>query len=320
MKFSIIIPIYKDRYLKECIDSVLSQTYKEFELILVNDDSPYDLDSIVKQYTDGRIRYYKNKKGYGAYKMVDNWNHCLEFANGDYVICMGDDDKLLPNCLSDYVELMEKYPDLDLYHTRMQYIDENSAIYNIQEDRPNRESVYSMIWHFWKGRNQMIGDWLFKTTVLKEKGGFINLPCAWGSDDLSAFNMAIEKGVANLHMPGFLYRESRFSVSNSKSFVFEKVKARRMTEKWYEEFLMKEPTDSLDKFYKKLLEKRLHSYIMQKIRLELMIDFTHNKKNFFKWIKIGKEYGLSKSFIINTFIYAAKGSLPFIGKNRKKYG
>ena len=253
MLFSIIIPIYKDNFLKECIDSILTQTYDQFELILVNDKSPYDLDSIVKQYTDDRIRYYKNEKGYGAIHMVDNWNHCLEYADGEYVICMGDDDKLLPNCLSDYADLINKYPDLDLYHTRMQYIDENSEIYNMQEDRPERESVYSMIWHFWKGRNQMIGDWLFKTSTLKEKGGFVNLPCAWGSDDLSAFNMAIEKGVANSHLPGFLYRESRFSVSNRSSFAFEKVKARRMTEKWYEEFLMKDPTDSLDKFYKLLL-------------------------------------------------------------------
>lgn len=320
MLFSIIIPIYKNRYLKECIDSILCQTYEQFELILVNDNSPYDLDSIVKLYSDYRIRYYKNEKGYGATRMVDNWNHCLKYANGEYVICMGDDDMLLPHCLNDYAELIKKYPNLYLYHTRMQYIDENSVIYNIQEDRPERESVYSMIWHFWKGRNQMIGDWLFKTSILKEKGGFVNLPCAWGADDLSAFNMAIEKGVANLHKPGFLYRESRFTVSNRKSFAFEKVKARRMTEKWYKEFLKKEPIDPLDKFYKMLLDKKLHSYIMQKIRLELMIDFTHNKNHLIKWLKVCPNYGLSKKFIISVYIYAIKGSLPFIGKNRKRYG
>ena len=166
----------------------------------------------------------------------------------------------------------------------------------------------------------MIGDWLFKTMVLKEKGGFINLPCAWGADDLSAFNMAIAKGVANLHTPGFLYRESRFSVSNSKSFVFEKVKARQMTEKWYKEFLNKEPTNSLDNFYRKLLINRVHSYTLQKIRLELKLDFIHNKKNIIKWLRVNKEYNLSKKFIINAYVYALKEGLPFIAKNRKKYG
>ena len=59
---------------------------------------------------------------------------------------------------------------------------------------------------------------------------------------------------------------------------------------------------------------------MQKIRLELMIDFNHNKSNLFKWLKVCKNYGLSKKFILSTYIYAIKGSLPFIAKNRKKYG
>lgn len=71
--FSIIIPVYKARFLKECIDSILAQTYHNFELILVNDGSPYDIDSIVGQYHDSRIKYYKREKGYGAVRLVDNW-------------------------------------------------------------------------------------------------------------------------------------------------------------------------------------------------------------------------------------------------------
>ena len=61
MKFSITIPAYKRSYLKEAIDSCLAQTYKDFELIIVNDASPEDLDSIVNSYSDNRIRYYKNE-------------------------------------------------------------------------------------------------------------------------------------------------------------------------------------------------------------------------------------------------------------------
>ena len=50
MKFSIAIPAFKAKYLKECIDSILAQTYKDFELIIVNDASPEDIDSVVKPY------------------------------------------------------------------------------------------------------------------------------------------------------------------------------------------------------------------------------------------------------------------------------
>lgn len=62
MKFSITIPAYKTAYLKECIESILAQTYTNFELIIVNDASPEDLTSIVHSFDDSRIRYYINEK------------------------------------------------------------------------------------------------------------------------------------------------------------------------------------------------------------------------------------------------------------------
>lgn len=97
--FSILIPAFKVSYLKECIESILAQIYKNFEVIIVDDASPYDICSIVSQFNDERIRYYRNEVGFGAYNVVGNWNKCLGFATGDYVICMGDDDKLKPCCL-----------------------------------------------------------------------------------------------------------------------------------------------------------------------------------------------------------------------------
>lgn len=62
MKFSILIPAFKQQYLQECIESILAQTYRDFEIVIVNDASPEDLDSIVNSFTDFRIRYYVNKK------------------------------------------------------------------------------------------------------------------------------------------------------------------------------------------------------------------------------------------------------------------
>ena len=135
MKFSVTIPAYKAKYLKECIDSILSQTYTDFELIIVNDASTEDLDSIVSSYTDNRIHYFKNEKNCGAVNVVDNWNKCLSYASGDYIICMGDDDRLCPNCLEEYVKLIERHPGLHIYHAWTEIIDENSKIVRIQEAR-----------------------------------------------------------------------------------------------------------------------------------------------------------------------------------------
>lgn len=78
------VPSYKAQFLAECIDSILAQTYKNFELIIVNDELLQNWEGIVSKYDDQRIRYYKNEIGFGAEHVVGNWNKCLEYATGDY--------------------------------------------------------------------------------------------------------------------------------------------------------------------------------------------------------------------------------------------
>ena len=126
MKFSITIPAYKQKYLYEAIESCLAQTFKDFELIIVDDASPEDLKSEVDKFQDTRIRYYRNEKNCGALNVVDNWNICLGYATGDYVICMGDDDKLLPNCLEEYFKLINRYPNIGLLHGWTEIINDDS--------------------------------------------------------------------------------------------------------------------------------------------------------------------------------------------------
>lgn len=216
MKFSITIPAYKQKYLYEAIESCLAQTYEDFELIIVDDASPEDLKSVVDRFQDSRIRYYRNDKNCGALHVVDNWNICLGYAQGDYVICMGDDDRLLPNSLEEYSKLIDKYPDLDIYHGMTEIIDENGKVTNMQEARPEREGMYSMIsGRLRNSRLQYIGDWLFKRTALEQLNGYVNMPMAWGSDDLTAYTIAKNKGVANTQIPVFQYRISSLTISNS---------------------------------------------------------------------------------------------------------
>lgn len=74
MKFSILVPAYKPQFLAECIESILAQTYPDWELIIVNDASPYDIDSIVSKYDDERIHYRKREQGFGAKRLVENWD------------------------------------------------------------------------------------------------------------------------------------------------------------------------------------------------------------------------------------------------------
>ena len=91
IKYSFVLPAYKSQFLKESIDSILAQSYKDFELIIVDDASPDDIGGVVSSYDDARIRYYRNEENIGGTNLVAQWNHSIEYANGDWIILATDD-------------------------------------------------------------------------------------------------------------------------------------------------------------------------------------------------------------------------------------
>src|SRR3546814_8904185 len=93
-KFSVCIPAYKSRFLSECIQSILGQSYVDFEVIVLNDCSPEPVEEIVRSFSDARIRYYENEHNVGAIRLTDNWNRCVALADGEFVVIMGDEDRL----------------------------------------------------------------------------------------------------------------------------------------------------------------------------------------------------------------------------------
>lgn len=86
---SIIVPIYNaEKYLNKCIDSLISQTKKELEIILINDGSTDNSEKIIREYDDKRIVYYKNKnQGIGITR-----NFGIEKAHGKYLLFIDSDD------------------------------------------------------------------------------------------------------------------------------------------------------------------------------------------------------------------------------------
>ena len=91
---SIIVPIFNaEKYINKCIDSLLNQTKKELEIILVNDGSTDNTENIIKNYKDKRIKYYKNKnQGIGKSR-----NFGITKATGKYIMFIDSDDYIEDN-------------------------------------------------------------------------------------------------------------------------------------------------------------------------------------------------------------------------------
>lgn len=105
MKFSIIVPTYnRENYLFKCIDSVLDQTYDNFELIIVDDGSTDNTEKLVKKYKDKRIKYFKNENHGIGYSR----NFGLDKAKGDYIFFLDSDDYLNEDMLEKVSNLINK--------------------------------------------------------------------------------------------------------------------------------------------------------------------------------------------------------------------
>ena len=273
-------------------------------MIVVDDASPEDIRSIVTLFAaDSRIRYYRNKNNCGALNVVDNWNICLSYCTGDYVICIGDDDKLLPGCLEEYARLIGDHPSLNVYHGFTEIIDENSNVFDLQQQRPEWESGLSFVWHRWNSRTrQYIGDFCYSVEHLRSKGGFYKLPLAWASDDITAARAALNGGIANTNKPVFQYRVNRYTISRSANNIY-KIEAIKQERKWYiDNYLRKHDSLSeLDCIYYSILNTQFEKHWEDKFLDYLTQDLKNNHLHIFIWISKRNHYGYSFKTALRAF-------------------
>ncbi|MDP3638093.1 MAG: glycosyltransferase family 2 protein [Azonexus sp.] len=104
-KVSVCIPTYRGGpTIGASIESVLAQSLRDFELLVIDDCSPDDTAAIVASFSDSRIRYLRNEHNLGP---AGNWNRCLKEARGQYFKLLPHDDLLHPQCLQRQVAILE---------------------------------------------------------------------------------------------------------------------------------------------------------------------------------------------------------------------
>lgn len=105
---SICIPAYNnEKDIKGTLESLLKQTYKEIEIVVVDDASTDSTTALVESIKDDRIHLYRNEKNLG---MAGNWNRCVELAKGEYIKLICADDRLVPESIETEVNAMQKDP------------------------------------------------------------------------------------------------------------------------------------------------------------------------------------------------------------------
>lgn len=215
------MPAYKAKYLKEAINSILAQTFNDFELIIVNDASPEPIEDIVRNYEDSRIQYYKNEFNIGGSNLTAQWNKCLSYAKGEYVILATDDDVYDTNYLLKMDQLVCKYQECDAFRPQVMIVDDKLNIKDIDGYMPEFCDKTVFLYYFLKRHiNTGIGFWIFRRSRLLKNGGYYEMPLAWCSDDITAIVMA-ENGVCFYPQPLYRFRHSGESISTKRNSSIE---------------------------------------------------------------------------------------------------
>lgn len=126
MKVSVIVLTYNRAHMvTETIDSVLNQTFKDFELIVVDNESTDNTEEVIKSFTDERIRYFKHQNN-GLIGV--NRNYGISKANGEYIAFCDDDDLWMPEKLERQVKLLDLDKELGLVYSDSYIMDENGNL------------------------------------------------------------------------------------------------------------------------------------------------------------------------------------------------
>lgn len=145
---SIIMPSYNTAlYIQEAVQSVLDQTYTNWELLIVDDCSSDNTDEILKKFTDKRIRIFKNDKNSGA---AVSRNRALRKAKGKWIAFLDSDDLWMPEKLEHQIHFMEKN-NYSFSYTNYKEIDCNGNQTGVKVTGPEKITKHGMYRYCWPG-------------------------------------------------------------------------------------------------------------------------------------------------------------------------
>ena len=194
---SILMPVYKTAsYLREALDNILSQTFTDFELIILNDCSPDNADEILDTYTDSRIVRYKGEKNVGLSNIL---NVGLGMARGEYIARMDSDDLSMPDRLQIQLDFLEAHPDIDLVSAGMQLFGAKDEVW-IREQNPEKVKIEALFHSPILHASSMWRRMRFEENGLRFRQEMVP------SEDYDLWTRAMAKGLKLVNLRQVLYK------------------------------------------------------------------------------------------------------------------
>ncbi len=229
-RVSIGLPVYNgDNYIRVAIDSVLTQTFTDWELVVCDNCSNDSTEEIVRSYAerDSRVRYIRNASNIGA---AANHNLTMTLSRGEYFKLYAHDDMLLPTFLERCVEVLDRDPEVVNCHTKTMIMDGQGKDvkpnpWHLRTESPNpRTRFHDLVWvhhHCFQIYGVVRREILMKTPLLSIYPS---------SDQVLLAELALH---GRFHeVPEFLFRSRRHE-RQSVALAPEHLKGRKVRSKWF---------------------------------------------------------------------------------------
>lgn len=294
-KVSVLMPAYNaEKYIGKSIDSILNQTYGDFEFIIINDGSKDSTKEIILSYSDNRIVYLENKINSG---IVVTLNKGLEYATGEYIARMDADDIAVAERLEKQIEFMEKNKNVCVLGTGIcifgEDVQEEARVFTTNPEQLKAELIFnSCIAH---------PTVMMRSNILKNNGLSYDLEYAGAEDYNLWWKIAKVSQIATIPDLLLKYRIHSSQITKKKDEKYYKMMKKLMEERFsdigfkssdiekkvfmkyclgeYETFSQKEVEELVDCLVHLLRCNKSNKYFSQKklIKIfELAIIYTLN--------------------------------------------
>jgi glycosyltransferase involved in cell wall biosynthesis len=216
---TIAIPYFKRRYLEAALESLARQSDQNFDVFIGDDASPENPSGIIKQF-QGRlnIKYRRFPENLGGNSLAAHWNRCVQETASEWVWLFSDDDMVSENCVAEFYKVLAGTDgSFDLYRFNTKIINAEGKIIYDPPKHPMVEAADEFLFaKFIDRRTSCAVEYIFRRSAFNTRGGFINFPLAWCSDDASWLAFSRRTGIRTIQNADVQWRlsDSNLSAAN----------------------------------------------------------------------------------------------------------
>ncbi|WP_054852824.1 glycosyltransferase [Olleya sp. ITB9] len=272
---AIVIPYYKVNFFEATLQSLASQTNKQFHVYIGNDASDTDPSNLLEAYKNSFLFTYKKfDNNLGGQNLVKQWERCIAMtASEDWIMILGDDDILGPNCVEGFynnLEIIKKH-NVNVVRFATIVIDGKGFKISKKHEHPKFEKSTAFFERKHQGGTRSsLSEYIFKKTNFKIK----SFPLAWHTDDLAVLECSNYGLVYTINTSCVKFRHSSENITSNT----DNLKQKNESSFQYYFYLY---SDKINFFTKK--QQRIVVYKLNK-------TVATNKKNVFRILQVSFYY------------------------------